>query len=89
MFQGDAFMSDEETMNIREEFYGKYVYDNIHQYNIEEIYPRLVAKIVEEERNGNYLIDDPELIGEITYFLTYMLELADKYDAEKKFLALL
>jgi len=77
-------MSDEEPITEREEFYGKYVYDNIHQYNIEEIYPRLVAKIVEEERKGNYLIDDPELIGEITYFLTYMLELADKYDAAKE-----
>jgi len=77
-------MPDEETTTQQEEFYGKYVYDNIHQYNIEEIYPQLVAKIVAEERKGNYLIEDPELIGDITYFLTYMIELADKYDAVKE-----
>ncbi|MEM3828170.1 MAG: hypothetical protein QXP36_03005 [Conexivisphaerales archaeon] len=67
--------------DIRQEFYGKYAYDNLHQYTIEEAYPQLVAEIVAEERKGNYLIEDPRLIGKITYFLSYMIELADKYDA--------
>ncbi|MEM0106939.1 MAG: hypothetical protein QXS03_01780 [Candidatus Micrarchaeaceae archaeon] len=74
----------EDNENIQQEFYGKYMYDNIHQYTIEEAYPQLVAKIVAEERKGNYLIEDPQLIGEITYFLSYMIELADKYDAVKE-----
>ncbi|MEM3199662.1 MAG: hypothetical protein QXD11_02890 [Candidatus Micrarchaeaceae archaeon] len=77
-------MVEDQDENIQQEFYGKYIYDNIHQYTIEEAYPQLVAKIVAEERNGNYLIEDPRLIGEITYFLSYMIELADKYDVVKE-----
>ncbi|MEM4064900.1 MAG: hypothetical protein QW582_01630 [Candidatus Micrarchaeaceae archaeon] len=72
---------DQDEENIQQEFYGKYVYDNLHQYAIEEAYPHLVSEIVAEERKGNYLIEDPQLIGEITYFLSYMIELADKYGA--------
>lgn len=62
-----------------EEFYGKYGYDNVHQFNIEEEYPTLIKRIVREERNGNYIIEDPELIGDITSFLSYMIEIGGKY----------
>lgn len=73
---------EEDSQDIQQEqFYGKYVYDNIHQYKIEDEYPHIVKRIVTEERRGNYLIEDPELIGDITYFLTHMIEIADKYDA--------
>lgn len=71
---------NEDNMNgPNEEYYGKYGYDNIHQFNIEEIYPSLIKAIVREERNGNYLIEDPELIGDITSFLSYMIEIGGKY----------
>ena len=71
---------DNEDDSAREEFYGKYTYDNLHQYSIEEAYPSLIKKIAAEELNGIYTIDDPDLIGDITYFLAYLIELADKYD---------
>lgn len=73
--------TSDDSDGQQQEFYGKYLYDNVHQYKIEDYYPRLVARIVAEERKGNYLIEDPELIGDITYFLTSMLEIADKYEA--------
>lgn len=66
-------------MNNGEEFYGKYGYDNLHQFNIEEIYPQLIKRIVEEQRNGNYIIEAPDLIGAITSFLAYMVEIGSKY----------
>ncbi len=72
---------EEEPRQGFAEYYGKYTFDNIHQYKIEDEYPHLVSRIVSEIRRGNFMIDDPELIGDISYFLTFMTEIADKYDA--------
>lgn len=72
-------MDTENTNESAEEFYGKYGYDNIHQYNIEAEYPSLIKRIVQEERSGNYVIDDPALIGDVTAFLAYMIEIGGKY----------
>ena len=74
-------LNQEENEVGQQEFYGKYIYDNIHQYKIEDEYPAIVKRIVREERVGNYMIEDPELIGDITEFLAHMIEIADKYDA--------
>lgn len=64
------------------EFYGKYTYDNVHQYKIEEVYPKLIAKIVtEKNRDVMNLRENAELVGDITEFLSKLIEMSDKYDS--------
>jgi hypothetical protein len=64
----------------QQEFYGKYTFDNLHQYSIEEEYPKLIERI-DAERRRNNVIEDSQLIGDITKFLSTCIQLASKYDA--------
>jgi hypothetical protein len=69
-----------EEEDQRQQFYGRYPYDDRNEADLESEFHRLVAAMVLQQKLGYYQIEDRELIEDIVHFLISIRTMADKYD---------
>lgn len=84
----EEVQEQEDAEKYEQDFYGRYIYDNPHHYEIEkEMYPIVKNKMLEEQMNGNVISHDPDLIQAISTLLEHMLTLANKYQVAEKIIS--